>query len=204
MTNSFFPKSDPDLLVWATNYKNKIAANATVLNLSAAQVSNEIDNCNALIASINAVAANKAALKSAVDAKTLSIEMQGGALRTEIARHKLAPEFTNAIGQDLGVMSVNLGFDPNIYKAKINVEVYAGYARIKFTKRGVDGVNLYHRKKGTTNWLFMARVTKSPFDDRIVLQTAGQPEHWEYRAYGVLNDLEIGIASDIVEIIIGI
>jgi hypothetical protein len=37
----------------------------------------------------------------------------------------------------------------------------------------------------------------------LVLATPGQPEHWEYRAFGVLNDNEIGVASDIVETIFG-
>ena len=75
--------------------------------------------------------------------------------------------------------------------------------RIKFKKLGVDGINLYHRKKGTTSWLFLARATKNPFDDQIVLATAGQPEHWEYRAFGVIDDAEIGQPSDIVEMVYG-
>ena len=32
---------------------------------------------------------------------------------------------------------------------------------------------------------------------------AGQPEHWEYRAFGVIDDAEIGQPSDIAEIVFG-
>ncbi len=88
------------------------------------------------------------------------------------------------------------------YKAKITAETFAGFGRIKFVKKGVDGLNLYHRKKGTSAWLFLARVTKSPFDDHVALLNNDQPEHWEYRATGVVNDVEVGVASDIIEVII--
>lgn len=204
MSNSFFPKIDAELVVWADNYKNKIAANATFLDLSDEQVTAEIDYCTNLIAAVNNVNSKKQALKAALDTRLLAIETQGGALRTEIARHKLNAGYNDAIGRDLGIISNRLDFDPNVYKAKITTEVFAGFARIKFTKRGADGINIYHRKKGTSIWLFMARVTKSPFDDHVILENPNQPEHWGYRAYGVVNDLEIGIASDIVEMIIGL
>lgn len=75
--------------------------------------------------------------------------------------------------------------------------------RIKFSKSSTDGVNLYHRRKGQAEWSFLARDTKSPYDDHIVLSIANQPEHWEYRAYGVIDDEEIGLASDIVEVVFG-
>jgi hypothetical protein len=35
------------------------------------------------------------------------------------------------------------------------------------------------------------------------LQTPGQPEHWEYQLFGVIDDAEIGLASDIVEVVYG-
>jgi hypothetical protein len=203
MTNSFFPKSDAALVVWATNYKQKISASASVLNLTAEQVAAEISYCDDLIDAVNAVKNQKQAFKSAVDAKKTIIETKGGALRAEIARHKTAVGYSDAIGQDLSIVSVNLGFDTNAYKPKLNTELFGGYVRIKYRKNGVDGVNIYHRKKGSAAWLFLARTTKSPFDNHIVLETAGQPEHCEYRAFGVIDDSEIGQASDIVEVVYG-
>ena len=73
--------------------------------------------------------------------------------------------------------------------------------RIKFVKGIAEGVNLYHRLKGTGTWLFLARDTKSPYDDHV--ETNGTPQHWEYQAYGVLNDAQIGQPSDIVEAVVG-
>ena len=94
-------------------------------------------------------------------------------------------------------------FDKASYKAILTAEMFAGFVRLKFKKAGTDGVNIYHRKKRDATWHFLARDTKSPYDDHIVLVTPGQPEHWEYRAYGVIDDSEIGQPSDIVEVVFG-
>jgi hypothetical protein len=203
MTNSFFPRKDADVVVWANNYKTKIAVHANALGLTQAQVDAEIALSNNLIDAINAANVQRNVLKSLVEAKNLAINNQGGGLRAEIGRHKTATGYTDAIGQDLDVVSAHVGFDVNAFKPKISTELFGGNIRIKFRKLGADGINLYHRKKGTTVWLFLTRTTKSPFENHLVLAVPGQPEHWEYRAFGVVNDSEIGVASDIVEVIFG-
>lgn len=203
MSNSFFPRKDADLVVWATNFSEKIAVYGPQLGLSPEQITNEQKYCSDLITSVNAVNSQKTILSGVVEAKMVTIEKQGGALRTEIGRHKASPNYTETIGKELGIVGTYVPFDVANYKTKLSTELYGGFVRVKFRKLGADGINLYHRKKGTSNWLFLARATKSPFDDHIVLETPNQPEHWEYRAFGVLNDAEIGLASDIVEIVYG-
>lgn len=42
-----------------------------------------------------------------------------------------------------------------------------------------------------------------PFDDYTALAVAGTPEVRKYQAYGVLNDVQIGLASDIVTVTFG-
>lgn len=203
MTNSFFPKTDAGIIVWATNYKDKLEGQATALGLTPDQVAKETGYCNKLIDAVNAVDNQKKELKSRIKEKNSIIETDGGALRTEISRHKMAEGYTEVIGNNLGITSTYVDFDPATYKTKLSTELYGGFVRIKFRKKGAEGVNIYHRKKGSANWDFLARATKSPFDNHITLETPNQPEHWEYRAFGVISDAEIGIASDIVEIVYG-
>ena len=203
MTNSFFPKTDAGLVIWATNYKEELGTNATPLDLTPAQVASEVAMCEAIITSVNTVNTQKNSLKGLVDAKNVAVEMQGGSLRLEIGRHKKAVGYTETIGQDLGIVSTYVEFNPTTYKAKIFAELFGGFIRIRFRKMGANGINLYQRKKGSIEWLFLARATKSPFDYHLSLLQADQPEHWEFRAFGVINDAEIGIASDIVEIVYG-
>jgi hypothetical protein len=199
----YFPNNDATLLLWAQNYKAKIATLGAGLGLTAADITAEQSLCDELIEKITNVQTAKSAAASAVTQKEASIQTAGGALRVNNGRHKKATTYTAAIGEELNIVGTANSIDVNTYKAKISAEKFAGYIRIKFSKLGADGINLYHRKKGETQWGFLARDTKSPYDDHIELTAAGQPEHWEYRAYGVINDDEIGQASDIVEVVFG-
>jgi hypothetical protein len=52
-------------------------------------------------------------------------------------------------------------------------------------------------------WKFLSRDTNSPYNDHTPLTTPGVPEVREYQAYGVLNDVQIGLASDIVSVTFG-
>lgn len=204
MARSYFPSADPTLSVWATNYKEKIGNYATVLGLTPDQVAAEQAYCDALIAAVNNVSNKRSQVKSAIDGRKATLAFEGGALRAEIGRHKAMANFTDAIGQDLGIISHSVAVDFAAYKAKISVELYGGMIRVKFKKMYADGINLYKRRKGTVDWLFVARATKNPFDHSFTLQVNGQPEHWEYRAFGVVDDVEVGTASDIVEVIYGV
>ena len=51
---------------------------------------------------------------------------------------------------------------------------------------------------GATAWTFLARDTKSPYDDFSPLEKPGVPENWEYQAVGVLGDDEAGQPSAVV------
>jgi hypothetical protein len=199
----YIPNKDGDLLLWAQNYKTKIATLGTVLGLIDDDVKAQQKLCDALITSITNVQTARATAASLVKQKEDTIQTAGGELRLLIGRLKKAPGFTAATGEELKIMTTNNTVDKTAYKAKITAELFAGFVRIKFTKQGADGINVYHRKKGQAAWQFLARDTKSPYDDHIALAAAGQPEHWEYRAYGVLGDDEIGQPSDIVEVVFG-
>lgn len=203
MTNSFFPKSDSSLVVWATNYKEKIVLHGVALGMTPAEIDAEIDICKAVITAINEVNAQKTTLKKVIDSRDGVIDLQGAELRTDIARHKTATGYTEAIGQDLGIIGSTVEFDPNTFKPVISVELFGGNIRFRFVKAGVNGLNIYKRQKGTSNFTLLSRTTKSPFDFHPTLSEANKPEHWEFRAFGVINDVEIGLASDIVEIVFG-
>jgi hypothetical protein len=203
MNQSYLPKKDSELLVWLENYKEKIVTDGPTLGLSPTQVTDQQKFCETMQNAIVQVNTKKEELKSAVSAKNSAAETQLGSLRLAIANIKTLPNYTDAIGNELGVVGTHNDLDEATYKAEISVELFGGFVRIKFKKKGADGVNIYHRLKGSPNWVFLARDTKSPYDDHIVLTVPNQPEHWEYMAYGVLDDAQIGQSSDIVEVVYG-
>jgi hypothetical protein len=201
--NDYFPRSSAEQVTWLTNFNAKIVTSGVTLGLTAPEILDFQNYCTNLIAAINELETKRKEFKSAVEKKDKALQTEAGGLRTGIARFKTALGYAVSIGQELGVVGVASSMNMATYKAKITAELYGSFVRIKFTKKGTDGVNIYHRKKGESAWKFLARDTKSPYDDRIVLAIVGQPEHWEYRAFGVIDDAEIGIASDIVEIVFG-
>jgi hypothetical protein len=199
----FIPRSDAQRIPWLTNLKDKIAQFGPVFGLTTAEISSVQANCTTCIAKINAVAAAKTALASAVTSKNQIDKNELAQLRTLIGRWKSHTAYSDAIGETLAIKSTAAEIDLLQYKAHITAEVVGNLVRIRFTKKGADGVNIYHRRKGSAAWVFLARDTKSPYDDHIVLQTPGVPEHYEYRAFGVIDDTEIGQPSDIAEVVYG-
>ncbi len=98
-----------------------------------------------------------------------------------IARMKLSPAYTEAIGTDLGVVGVEETAKA-LPKFLISVEQGAGCQCVKlvFYKYGHMGVYIECRR-GTGAWEFLAIDTESPYMDERPLQVAGQPEVREYR-----------------------
>jgi hypothetical protein len=199
----YFPIKNAAKVIWLTNLKTKIVESGSALGLSAEKILEIQNNCTIIIDAITKAQVAKAAQKSAVSASSQAIKKEGGALRTEINRLKNDAAFTSAIGKTLNIIGGRSKVDKDNYKAKIAVEIFAGRVQIKFVKKGVDAVNIYHRKGGAAEWSFLAHQSRSPYHNPLALEVPGQPEHWEYRAFGIINDDEIGIASDIVEIVFG-
>lgn len=203
MTNDFIPRAESALVLWCGNFKTNAPLHSSALGLTPVQITALTTSSNNIITAVATVDSKKAALNEALASKETVKTNELKAIRETVAKFKTSPGYTTAIGESLGIIGATTEFDSENYKASITASLVAGCVRIKFTKNGVDGINIYNRKKGTAVWKFLARDTKSPYDDHIELEAAGQPEHWEYRAYVVIDDAEIGQPSDIVEIVFG-
>lgn len=203
MNYSYLPNQDGTLITWLENFKAKIAIRGAAVGLTTAQITDAQAKCDSMKAALQQVIIKQEEYKAAVSAKELAKQTQLGALRAMIAALKTNTNYNTTIGSELGVVATTSDFDPATFKAHISAEIFGGFVRIKFKKSKTEGVNIYHRRKGNANWIFLARDTKSPYDDHIQLETPSQPEHWEYMAYGILDDSQIGLPSDIVEVIFG-
>lgn len=199
----YIPPSDGELIVWLTNYQTKIITHGPTCGLTPAQVTALTTACNNLTGFIAAVEAAKAALKTAVETKDASKDTDLGAIRAANNQLKTNPNYTDAIGDDLGIKSSVSAMDEATVKPKFSGDAFPGYIRLKFTKKGLDGVNIYTRLKGQNTWSFLARDTNSPYDDHRPLSQAGVPETREYMCIGVISDTEVGQASDIVSVVFG-
>lgn len=203
MSKDYLPSSDSSTAAWLLNFKTKIGTLGASLGLLPADVTAIQAQCTSWITSINAVETKRGELAAALQARDAAEQASGTDVRERVRRMKTNAGYTDAIGEELKIIASGVALNRGEFKATISAERFAGFVRIKFVKKNTEGINLYHRKKGDSVWKFLARDTKSPYDDHIELAVAGQPEHWEYRAFAVVDDEEIGQASDIVEVVYG-
>ena len=111
--------------------------------------------------------------------------------------------YTDAIGQDLGIVGDETSFDENTFQTTLKGVSLPGNNEISFTKKGVDGINVYSHPLGGTDpnvWEKLAFDSSSPYNDTRALAVAGVHENRKYRARGVISDVEIGQWSDILSL----
>jgi hypothetical protein len=196
----FIPANWAEYRGWLLNMKTEITTEGPKFGLVVADITAIQNTCQAQIDKIDAymaaLAAAAAALETLRDGKTLT----DSALREEIADWKTESGWTDAIAAQLRVVTTSTDFDPNTYKPEFTVKILGGEIRIDFKKRGVDGMRVYCRLKGQTSWTFLALDTSSPYIDGNPLAQPNVPEVREYMLRGVIDDVEIGLDSDIQSI----
>ena len=117
-----------------------------------------------------------------------------------VARAKGAPNYDPAVqGAVLRIEPTGTPFDPNTYQAVIQsvTSTDSGKVRAKFAKaRGnVDGMAFQGRKSGSGTWVDLGRFNSTPAILTIPITTAGQPEEWDIKGRALKRDVEIGMES---------
>ena len=197
----YVPTTDGDLRPWLTNLKTNVPDLVTQLEITPARLTKVTGWCDSLLTAMDGADQAKTAWLTASQAKQTQMNTSLAGLRGEIAKWKVADGMTDAIATELQIVGGGgTPFNPETYQAQITVQAFSGYVRIKFTKSGADGINLYSRLKGQTVWKFVSRDTNSPYDDHTPLAVAGQSEVREYQAFGIWGDDQIGIPSDIASV----
>jgi hypothetical protein len=111
--------------------------------------------------------------------------------------------YNTTYGELLGIIGTENSFDPDTFQTTLTSKVFSDHIRLDFVKSKTEGVNIYTRLKGTATWTFLARDTHTPYNDSRALAVAGVPETREYYARGVIDDVEIGVPSDIKSVVFG-
>ena len=189
-------KRDPSYL-WYQNLSDNVVAEAPKMGVVPADATAIKAIVDGIIAKYDAT--NDA--QKAVDAARLlerNAEVAAQAqIRAKVRNWKTLTNYpTSGSEAVLQLKGTDSPFDPVSYKPVIKVKAVPGGVQVAFTKKGVDGLAIYMRVAGTTNWRKVGMDTESPFTDTTPLATAGVPENREYMARGVLHDEELNTASD--------
>ena len=194
--NDFIPPQDPNYLAWHDQFKTGVLAQAATFGLVAADttpITNDNTDFHTKITNLNATSA---IAKQAVADKNISRRNSEGRARALARRIKAHPAYTVALGSLLGIVGADDATDLTASQPDITGnDRTGGQVEIGFNKLTSDGVNIYSKRDGDVDFVFLARDTATPYLDTRPLKVPGKPEIREYKAMFVLNDEEIGIFS---------
>jgi hypothetical protein len=181
------------------NLSDNIAVEGPKFGLTVLQCTDTKSVVDAILASMGVTDTAQNGLDSAKDLEQQSETANQALLRANVRNWKTLPGYA-ASGSEavLRLKGAAVAFDPNTFKPKLKATVKPGEVVIGFEKGGADGVVIYCRIRGTLPWRKLAIDMNAPYNDTAPLATPNIPEVREYMARGILNDVEIGLESDIV------
>ncbi|MGL4553214.1 MAG: hypothetical protein ACRC33_18775 [Gemmataceae bacterium] len=194
----FIPDADPAFLVWLQNYKTQLAAVAAAVGVTPAEVTAADADFTAVQTKINTLAAKKAEQQAATADKRatrLAVERRARALAQRIKNH---PNFTAAVGEQLGVVGPEESTDLAAEKPTLVARsVATGAVTIGFNKSVSSGVRILSKRGAEAGFTFLAIDTESPYVDNRPNLGAG-PETRQYQAQYLDGDDPVGLLSDVL------
>ena len=200
----WIPPKRSDRYLWYKNLSANVVAEAVKFGGVAGDATAMKAQADAMIAKMDATEAAAVALDAARQIEQNLETANDALIRAKVRSWKTLPGWA-ASGSEavLQMKGPALNFDPNPSKTVLKVTVEADVVKVAFTKKGVDGVAIYSRLRGTAAWHKLAMDTVSPYYDNSPLAQAGVAEAREYMGRGVVHGEEIGVDSDIVTITFG-
>lgn len=224
-TVDILPAADADLVVWFNNFQLKFATYALSVGFVAADVTAVQTDYQMLAYTVNLADVFKAESKERVQYKdtfrdgplgiatpatptTPTIAPPGTIpppgivprVRATIQRIKAHPNYTQAMGQDMGIVAPT-STPTGTPKPTATAEAQPGsQVLLKWKKGGFDGVIIESQRGTETGWTQIGVDTSSPYLDSRPPLVVGQPEVRKYRLRYFKNDANVGDYSDIITV----
>lgn len=194
----YIKKKNAEKAIWSGTYKTRIGTHGAALGLTAGEITASQTDAQNIVDGVAQIDAAITAKESAVNAGTAKISLGEQNIRTTVKRIKTHPAYTEAIGQDIGVVGDEHTIDvPNSQPEITGKKDPSGW-RLDFNLKGFfDGVNIYRQVAGEADFSFLALDTSSPYIDTD--GTAIKPGT-SYYCYYVLSEREVGLKSNVVVI----
>ncbi len=193
----YIPRPDLDYLAWHDQFETALGSVGAGLGVTPAEIT-EIgdDNADLHTKGTASNAASAAAKQATADFRSTRIPSEKR-VRNLAQRVKRHPGYTEAIGQQLGIIGPEDSTDLNNAKPTLTGRVLGNSeVEIAFNKSVSSGVSIYGQRGAETGWTWLARDTQSPYVDNRPLLVATQPENRRYRARYLVGDDEVGLWSD--------
>jgi hypothetical protein len=115
-----------------------------------------------------------------------------------VARIKVAPGYTDSIGQALQLVGADQTVDVNTLKPVLTVELDAGAVDIGWVKQGMDALEIWVNRG--TGFVFLSIDSIPDYTDTAPMPAAGQSALWQYKGIYLQADQRVGQWSDVVSI----
>lgn len=199
----YFPKKDADLKQWCSIYRNRIALDGSALGLTPAEIADQQQWCDEITEEINKVYQAKIAHKKATAQKEQTKKTNMWKLRKAAHGIKSKSNYAPSVGKGLGIIGGNkYQPDTETYQPKFKVKVVGNHVRLDYTKKGINGVEVYRMITGHENWKSLGTDYHSPFIDTQPLKTPGVPEIRRYKMVAIVDDKHFGQFSGEQEIVV--
>lgn len=226
-TISFIPNSDSDRSVWLNNFSTKINTYATLVGLTAAEVTAIqkdaamyiyiINMLETYKQTVNNITSHKNLLKHAVGQQHLGAIPNPPTLGTAPAavpegvfdrvskiakRVKASVNYTEAMGNDLGIIATAQTIDVGSLQPDLKVNLDAGRPHIKCSKGYADAIDLYVDRKDGAGFVLIGRLLKLDYIDVVSLPTNTALAEWDYKAMYVIGNGNVGVMSPVVSVVV--
>jgi hypothetical protein len=222
MAKSYFlPADEPGKLKWLNNFAAKLPTYAATVGVTPAEVTQTTADDAYFAFVVGAQnqhskttrdwTAYKNALRSGTTIGAMPTTPALGVPPTAVpagifsrvsalaARIKKHPAYTEAIGQDLGIIGAEQSVDPTTVKPILELTLQAGHPNVGWTKSGMDSLEIWV-DRGTGVFAFLTIDTVPDYLDTTVLPAAGASAVWKYKAIYRFNDEQVGQWSDVATI----
>jgi hypothetical protein len=201
MNQDYVPTKRNDRYLWYKNLSANVVAEAVKFGGAAG-------DATAVKTAVDGVVTKMDATNTAQDAVDSARTLEGNAekaalavVRAKVAAWKTLAGWPASGSADvLEVVGSSTPFDPASYQTTLTVSLVPDGVSVAFVKKGAEGAAIYSRLLNSPNWKKVGSANHSPFIDHTPLAVAGVPEQRQYMARGIVNDAEIGVASDAVTI----
>ena len=203
MKENFIPSREGDLTSFETNFLEKLNAHAESLSISASDLEKANNVLQSHNTSFTVMKAKKAESRSATEGNNLKRTAAIDEIRRMVKVVKGSQGYTTEIGAALGIIGSE---SPSINTYELQPElrsvVDGSQVVLKFKKNGADGIRLYSERGGESEFKFLAIDTSSPYTDTREKLEQGKPEQREYYAFYFEEDVETGLQSDTIKVIV--
>ncbi|MFT3934487.1 MAG: hypothetical protein QM726_12770 [Chitinophagaceae bacterium] len=196
----YYPNSKSLLKPWAENFVEQIGIIGARINEPAADIAKVQDNLKQLITALANLEAARLEVQRLTAIANDIMNQTGQPTRDYIKRLRTNPLLTEADAKALQIISTTPIADLTDYKPTLTGKETGGNLHLSFQKHGADGMNIYARMHGETNWVLLGNAKHSPYIDTRALAKPGVAEIREYCCMATLANTEVGLRSEVLAV----